>query len=187
MKSRENDIIYLFYNYPTKHWHYSKLKETLKISDPKLSKWLSKLKKDNLIQKIKEKNKMPYYIGNYSTPNYRNSKNIFALRYFHENDFLNYLGSLNAKLVIIFGSFSRGDWYFESDIDLFVYGNIDEDKIYDFSKKLNREIQLFHCENRKSFRKMSNDLIKNILLGYVVKGSLSFVEAKFDVKESRRN
>ena len=32
---------------------------------------------------------------------------------------------MNAKAVIIFGSFGRGDWHRDSDIDIFVYGNIE--------------------------------------------------------------
>ncbi len=174
--SKEQDVLKLFFNFPTKHWHFKKLKEKANLSDAKLAKWLNKFIKKNLIKKIKTKNKMPYYVGNYKSPNYQNTKKIFALREFHKSGFLNHLLSLKAKVIIIFGSLSRWDWYDESDIDLFIFGNAKGFKPVKFETKLHREIQIFHAKNKNDLNKYGNALISNIIQGEFIKGDISTLE-----------
>ena len=72
--SKEEDILELFFNEPTKHWHFSKIKDKVPIADNKISKWLKKFQKEKLIKRIKPKGKQPYYIGNHQAPEYRNRK-----------------------------------------------------------------------------------------------------------------
>jgi len=49
--------------------------------------------------------------------------------------------------VILFGSFSRGDWNKSSDIDIFIYGTIDNFDKAHFESVLKHDIQLFHYTN----------------------------------------
>ena len=171
--SKEEDIIELFFNEPTKHWHFSKIKEKVPIADNKISKWLKRFQKEKLIKRIKDKKKQPYYIGNHKAPEYRNTKKLFALNKFHQSGFLNHLVSLEkAQTVIIFGSFSRSDWYTESDIDLFIYGNADDFELYKCQIKLHNEIQLFHAENEEDLKKMGGGLLRSILTGIFIKGGM---------------
>jgi DNA-binding Lrp family transcriptional regulator len=187
MESKENIILEKFYNYPLKPWHFCEIKHEVKIADSKLSKWLNKLQKEKIITRFKTKGNRPYYKANHESPEYRNSKRLFGYKNLNDSGLLNYLSSINADLVVIFGSFARSDWHKISDIDLFVYGAVDENKIHEFSRKLKREIQLFHCKNRKSFGKIGDALIKNILLGYVIKGNLNFLEVTFHARQPKRN
>ena len=125
LESKEKEILELFFDYPTKYWHFGAIRNEINLADNKISKWLKKFQKEDLIKRIKPRNKMPYYLANHASSHFRNTKKVFALTKLHECGLLDYLTSLEeAKTVIIFGSFSRGDWYKESDIDVFIYGDV---------------------------------------------------------------
>ena len=124
---------------------------------------------------------MPYYISNYEHPSYRNRKKLFTLQQFYKTGFLNHLLSLKkAKTVIIFGSMARSDWYKESDIDLFIYGDDDDFELGKYELKLHREIQLFTAKNKRDLKKMGPGLIGNIIEGHLVKGEINFFEVKLN-------
>ena len=169
----------LFFNYPTRQWHFEALLKESKLSRAQTNTWLKKLLHQGLIKRIKPKGKMPYYISQFDSAQYLSAKKIFVLEQFHASGFLNHLLSLQqAQAVIIFGSMIRGDWYKESDIDLFVYGKADDLDLGKYWLKLNREIQFFGCENGQELKKFSPALLKNILSGYTVKGSIPNLEVK---------
>jgi len=176
IKSKENKIIKLFFNEPTKHWHFENILKQSSLSRDKANKWLKRFLEEKLIKKIKLKGKMPYYIGNHEHPSYRNKKKLYALTKFYESGFLDHLQSLKkAKTVILFGSMARSDWYSESDIDLFIYGKDDDFEIYKFQSKLKREVQLFTANSKKDLNKMGSGLLKNIIQGNLIKGNLDFL------------
>jgi predicted nucleotidyltransferase len=171
--SKENKMLELFFNEPTKHWHFENILNESSLSRDKANKWLKRFLEKKLIKKIKLKGKMPYYIGNHEHPNYRNKKKLYALTQFYESGLFNHLQSLkNAKTVILFGSMVRSDWYSESDIDLFIYGDDDDFEIGKYELKLKREIQLFNAKNKKKLRKMGMGLVQNIIQGYFIKGTI---------------
>ena len=173
MESKENSILELFFNNPTKHWHFEEIVKTAGIARSKADRWLKKFIKEELVKRIKIESQMPHYIGNYEHPHYRNSKRLFALAKLHESGLLDYLASLqNAESVILFGSFSRSDWYQESDIDLFVYGNFNEMSLGRYMTKLKREIQIFHSKDKKDLKKMGGPLLRNIMKGIIIKGTI---------------
>ena len=116
---------------------------------------------------------MPYYMGIFENPEFQNRKRLFGLKQLTDSGLLNHLSALEkAKLVIIFGSFSRYDWYDHSDIDIFIYGNDDEFEQGKYELKLDREIQLFNAKNKKDLKKMGSGLIQNMIEGFIVKGDL---------------
>ena len=173
MESKENNILELFFNQPTKHWHFEEIIKEAKIARSKAAGWLTKFIKENLIKRIKPEGKMPYYISNNEHPHYKNTKRIFALTKLHESGLLDYLASIEkAESIILFGSFSRSDWYQESDIDLFVYGNLDEMFLGKYMAKLKREIQVFNSKDKKDLKKIGGPLLRNILKGIIIKGTI---------------
>ncbi|MBS3121719.1 nucleotidyltransferase domain-containing protein [Candidatus Woesearchaeota archaeon] len=176
IKSKENNLLELFFNYPTKHWHFEEILRQSGLSRDKANKWLKRFMKEKLIKRVKKKMEMPYYTGNHEHPSYRNRKKLYALTQFYESGFLDHLQSLKkAKTVILFGSMARSDWYSESDIDVFIYGKSDEFDRYKFQSKLKREIQLFTADSKKELRKMGSGLLKNIVCGNFIKGKLDFI------------
>ncbi len=163
----------LFYNQPTKHWHFEDLLRTASLSRAQANEWLKKLLRETLIKRIKPEGKMPYYLANYEHIHYQISKRLYALTQLHESGLLDYLASLeNVKTVILFGSFSRWDWYDTSDIDLFIWGDVDKVYVGKFVPKLKRDIQIFLGKDENDLRQMGPALLKNIIGGFIIKGVL---------------
>ncbi len=176
MESKEKNIVSLFFNEPTKEWHFEEIIRAAKIARSKADKWLKQFIEEGLIKREKKQGKMPYYISNYAAPSYKNRKRVFALNNLYSSGFLNHLASLpKARTVIIFGSFARSDWYSGSDIDIFIYGETEGLKLAEYERKLNRGIQVFACNKKEDLHKFGEGLIKNIIKGNLVKGDLDFV------------
>lgn len=173
MESKEENILELFFDNPSREWHFEEVLKEAKIARSKATKWLKKFVKQQLIKRVKEKGKMPYYIGNYESPVYKNKKKIFALQKLYDSGLLNHLSSLKkAKTVIIFGSFSRSDWYKNSDIDVFIYGDPEGLNIGKFEAMLHRDIQLFIGEDKKKLKSFGPGLLRNIIKGNIIKGDI---------------
>src|SRR3989344_4899665 len=182
VKAKEEMILELVYNNPTKHWHFEEIIKKAKISRPQLNNWLKKFLKEEIIKRLKPKDRMPYYVANYENPNYQNKKRLFILNKLNDSGFLKHLLELHkAKTIILFGSLSRWDWYKDSDIDLFILGNSEGLREEEFSKKLHRNIQIFSYKNKRELEKLNQGLLKNIIEGYKIKGYLDFLEVKLNV------
>ena len=180
-QSKEDKVLELFFNEGSKQWHFEEIVKKSKLSRDKANKWLTKFTKEKIIKKIKKKGKMPYYVSEFSNAEYKNSKRIYALNKLHATGFLNHLMSLkNAKTVILFGSFARADWYQDSDIDIFIYGNDDGFNKYEYEHKLKREIHVFTAENTTELKELGESLMQNIIQGNRIKGTLDFVEVRFN-------
>ncbi len=181
MQSKQEQIINVFFENPTRQWHFEEMLKEAKIARSKATGWLKKFTKEGLIRRVKERSKMPYYISNYDSPTYKNKKKIFALNRLYESGLLNHLYSLKkARTVILFGSFSRADWYINSDIDVFIYGDPEGLKIADYELKLHRDIQLFICQDKEDLAKLGFGLIRNIIKGNLIKGDLDFIEVEIN-------
>lgn len=177
---RKENVRELFFNYPTKHWHFEELVKKSGLSRAQTNIWLKKMLKEKIIKKIKEKGKTPFYISIYNTK-YKVQKKMYALSKFEKIGFLNHLSSLkDAKTIIIFGSFSRADWHNESDIDLFIYGNSKGFEKGYYEKKLNREIQVFEYKNKKDLKKLDKSIIPHILSGINIKNNIEPFEVKIN-------
>ena len=173
MKSKENDVLELFFNHPTNQWHFKDVEHKVQIAQSKLDKWLKKLVKEKFIVRVKNKGKRPYYMGNYESSEYQQKKRIFGLNKLYESGLLNYLSSLKeAKSIILFGSFSRSDWYKESDIDVFIYGTPNKIKIGKFERNLHRDIQIFTGSKKQDLIKMGPGLLRSIIKGVLIKGDI---------------
>lgn len=179
MKSKESKVIELFFDSPTREWHFEEILAEAEITRSKAVSWLKRFKREGLIRRIKERGKMPYYISSYESPAYQNKKKIFALNQLYESGLLNHLGSLKkAKTIILFGSLARWDWYKGSDIDVFIYGNPEGLSIAKYEISLHRDIQLFICHNKEDLKKLGTGMVRNILKGEIIKGDLDFVKVK---------
>ena len=177
MQSKEENMLELFFENPTREWHFEEVLKEAKITRSKADGWLKKFAKEGLVKRIKEKSRMPYYVSNYESSSYKNRKKLFALNRFYESGFLNHLSSLQkAKTVILFGSFARSDWYKESDIDIFIYGNPEGLKLAEYEIKLHKDIQLFVCNTKKELTRFGAGLIRNIIKGNLIKGNIDFIK-----------
>jgi len=169
--NKENNVLELFFNEPTKHWHFKEIVKKAKISEERANYWLKKFIKEEIIKHIKPKGKMPYFIAQYETLQYKNKKKLYALNSMFETGLLNKLQSLkNVKTVVIFGSFARSDWSTKSDVDVFIYGDPED---FRFGTIWNgRELQVHTFKDKKEIKDIRSGLINNVVKGYFVKGSI---------------
>jgi len=170
--SKEHKVIELFFNEPSKHWHFKDIVKQAKISENRANYWLKDLRKEKIITYTKLNSKMPFYTANFDHTNYKTKKKLYALEQFYKTGFLNHLESLNANTIVIFGSFSRADWHTKSDIDLFLIGNDEKLEKGKYENILHREIQLFTFKNGNEVKNINPYLIKNIINGYFIKGQV---------------
>jgi len=178
LPSKEEWVLELFFNEPSKHWHFKDIVDTAKISEPAANKWLSKLIKEEIIQWVKPDGKMPYFQGNFRHENYRNKKRIYAMQKLYDTGLLLRLQQLkNARTIIIFGSFSRSDWNTQSDVDIFVLGAPEDLRFgtlwsgLGFQGKV-REVQVYSYKSINDVRNIHSGLMKNVVKGYFVKGNI---------------
>jgi len=181
--SKEETVLELFFNEPSKHWHFKDIVRIANLSEPSANKWLRKLLNEEIIQRIKPRRKMPYFIGNFKHENYRNKKRIYAMQKLYETGLLMKLQQLsNAKVIVIFGSFSRSDWNKQSDVDIFVLGDSEDFRFgilwsgLGFQGK-SRELQVHSYKSIKDIRNIHSGLMKNVVKGYFIKGNV------FDIAE----
>jgi len=55
MKSKKEQVLELFYNYPTKEWHFEEIVRESRLARSKVNNWLKKFIKKKLIKRIKKK------------------------------------------------------------------------------------------------------------------------------------
>lgn len=172
MQSKKDMIYELFFAYPTKEWHFEEIVRSAKIARSKADHWLKELIKEGIIKRVKEKGAQPYCIARISSPEYRNKKKLFALEKLYASGFLNHISSLEkVQTAILFGSFVRSDWYKNSDIDIFIYGDPEGLRLAPYELKLHRDIQVFICQNPEEVEKFGKGFIQNVLKGYLLKGN----------------
>ncbi|MBW2990881.1 nucleotidyltransferase domain-containing protein [Candidatus Woesearchaeota archaeon] len=178
--AKENNVLELFFNEPTKHWHFNEIVRKAGISEQRANHWLKQFVKKGLIKRVKPKEKMPYFIANYEHPVYENKKRLYGLNKMFETGLLTKLQSLKkAKTIVIFGSFARGDWNTQSDVDVFIYGDDENFGFETYWKSFGRTIQIHAFKSRRDIKKIRSGLINNVINGYFVKGSVhDIVEVK---------
>jgi len=173
--SKEDRILKLILeNSPLKEWHFEEIVKEADITKAIANKWLKKYVKEGLLKRVKEKKRFPFFMVGENNFFYYSKKRIYALEKLHKSGLIPKLLSLNnVKTIILFGSIIKGDWYKDSDIDIFMYGySNDFDKsIYEY--KLGKHIELHIFQNKKEIDEVKTGLIKNVINGYVIKGQIN--------------
>lgn len=172
--SKEERVLELILeNSPLKEWHFEDIIKNAKVTRSVANKWLIKYLQKGMIQKRKKEGRFPYFTVGNNNSSYYSLKRVYALEKLHQCGLLATLLSLKgAKTIIIFGSIARGDWYKDSDIDLFIYGGAEDFDKHLYEEKLKRRIELHLFQNKKELQEVKTGLLKNILNGYVLKGEI---------------
>ena len=172
--SKEENVLKLILeNSPLKEWHFEEIVKEAKLTKAVANKWLKKYVHAGLLNHIKQKGKFPYFTVGSNNPSYYSRKKIYALDQLYQSGLLSGLLSLKyAKTIILFGSISKGDWYKDSDIDIFVLGRIPEFDKAVYELKLGKHIELHVFNNKEEVQEIKTGLIGNVINGYVLKGQI---------------
>ena len=173
MSKEENVLELILENSPLKEWHFEEIVREAKVTKAVANKWLKKYVEEGVLHRIKEKGRFPYFTVGSNNQSYYSRKRLYALEQIYKSGLIRQLLSLKrAKTVIIFGSLIKGDWYKDSDVDLFVYGKAEAFDKNLYESKLGRNIELHIFEDKRDIAKVKTGLIKNVMNGYLVKGQI---------------
>ena len=172
--SKEKNILKLILeNSPLKEWHFGEIVKKARVTKLVANKWLKRYASDRLLRRIKEKGKFPHYTIGHNNSVYYSLKRVYALEELHKSGLIPKLLSLTtAKTIILFGSIVKGDWYKDSDIDIFIFGNISDFDKNIYELRLHKNIELHIFKSREEMKEIKTGLIKNIVNGYVLKGQI---------------
>src|SRR3989344_6014897 len=131
-----NKVIELFFEYPNKRFTIREITGKTKIPPTSVNRYLRQLKADKLITNENKANITPYF---------KFRKTYYIIDKMFTSNLIEYLESkLNPSVIILFGGIRKGEYDFESDIDLLVE-TTKEDKcdLIKFEKILGHKIELF--------------------------------------------
>jgi len=166
-------IAEVFFYEPTKPHYLLEISKKSKIAHTSVKQCLHQLKKQSLIRESIEKRgkrSYPIYHADTNSPHYKKYKQINNVLKLEESGLINYLkDKCMPKVIILFGSYSRGEDLEESDIDLFIESKKEELELKKFERQLHRKIQLHYKEN---FHDYPRELKNNIINGTILSGYL---------------
>ncbi len=160
-------LLKLFLDYPTESFRLREIARLIKISPPSVMSYLKEFEKDELIKKQIKRN-IPFYSSERDSSNFILYKKISIFFELNNTGLIDYLwDKLSPQVIILYGSFSKGESIENSDIDLFILGKEKKIEIVEFEKKLNNKVHLFFKE---TIKEIPNELKNNILNGIILKG-----------------
>lgn len=170
--SKEEDFLWAIFGHsPLRHWHFGELLNETGMSRAALNKWLKRHVKEGMLRRVKEGGRFPYFTAGPDNPMYKAKKRQFFLDKLYESGLITDILRFEAiKVAIVFGSVARGDWYMDSDIDLFVFGDAKDLDKRKYGLKLDIEVQEFG--SREELREVKTGLVNGIVNGYLIKGDI---------------
>ncbi len=173
LSKEENILKLILENSPLREWHFTEIVKEARVTKAVANKWFKRYIKFGLLKRIKEKKSFPYFTVGNNNPVYYSWKRIYALEKLNEIGLISELLSLhNAKSVIIFGSIIKGDWYKDSDVDIFVYGDVGNFDKNIYEGMLGKHIEMHIFKNKNEIEEVKTGLIKNVINGYIIKGQI---------------
>jgi len=173
-KSRiQSDLLQIFFSNPEAAFYGRELARKIGASAGNTHKMLKKLEGEGLLETT-ERGNLKFYSVNRAHPLFFELKKIIDKTVGIEYQLKVGLGSLKGlKFAFLFGSYVKGDFKADSDIDVFVVGNVDENELMKKIRKVEdvvgREVN-FHVADvgefveklrKKSFYK---DIVQNYIL-----------------------
>ena len=163
----------VFFREPTKEHYLKEISKEAKLAHTSVKTYLKKLENEAVIKKIIQKKgtrTFPIYKANINSGAYKRNKRHYNRNHHEFYGLLSYLGNkLMPKVMVLFGSYSRGEDTEESDIDIFVECQKQDIDLTQYEKALNRKVQLHF---NKNFKALPIELKNNIINGVVLWGYL---------------
>lgn len=175
--NNENKVLKILFEDSYRTYHIRLLAKLTGLNPNTIITITNKLEKQELLSKNKdpEINKININANN------ANSKFILKKKFYNINKILNsnLIEFLEQKLahptIILFGSQAKAENRTDSDIDIFIIGDIKKElDLSKFEEILGSEIQVF-IHTKKEFEKLKKtniELINNVLNGYILNGFL---------------
>ncbi len=162
-------LLSYYFNHPDCELYIREAARIIKEDPANLSKEFTKLERLGIFIATMQ-GKQKYYKLNKNYPLYNEIKNIVAKTVGIEKNLKDLVDSISGiEMCFIYGSYASGEEKIDSDIDLFIAGEIQVDllleKINNLENKIRREInyRIFSKEDFKKAIQEKNSFILNIL------------------------
>jgi len=163
----------IFFDEPTIPHYLIEISKKSRLAHTSTKKYLISLKKEGIISETiekKGKRNFPTFKANLENQSYKQQKTVHNILKIYNSGLINFLrDNCTPKVIILFGSYSRGEDTEKSDIDVFVESKKRALNFKKFEGALKRKIEI-HFNN--SFNNYPKELKNNILNGNVLYGYL---------------
>lgn len=156
-----------FLTNPTSKLRVRNIEKTLKLPLPSVIRYCKELRTEGILTTINIEN-VTFYTAERANKIYRLEKKLFNLKSIYNSGLIEYLKTeLSNPVIVVFGSFSKGEDTETSDIDLYIEtASKKEINLKKFEKILQRKIQVFRHKNIHEIKNgnLSNNIINGITL-----------------------
>lgn len=180
LKNGQGEILNLMFSNPDKRYYLAEVAKILGKESSAYQKYIEKMINDGILCDERIGN-MRFFWLNRNYQLFNEIKAIVSKTIGVEAQLKNLVEKINSiETAFIFGSFASDKFNGQSDIDLFIIGEIDKDnfieKIREFETKINRDINYNIYRKQDVIDKIAikNDFINNIFSNKVIllKGNL---------------
>ena len=165
-KNNREKVLQEFFDFPTKRFHVRELCRKTKLSTTTVTKVINDLVKEKLV--LREKTKVLHELkANLNDKKFKRAKQFNNLKEFYSSGLVDFLVKKyrHPEAIVLFGSYSRGEDWEDSDIDMVIITNRREDyDLSEFENKLKKEIQILHLKTWKISEKSKHNVINGITL-----------------------
>lgn len=166
-KYNKYKLLKIFLFAPEESFRLRELSRLVKISPPSVMAYLKEFEKERLIKSY-QKDDIPYYSSNMENEDLIFYKRLSVLYELHESGLIEYIWEKIApEAIILYGSYAKGEFTRQSDIDLFIIGKKIDINLKEFEKKLGKSLHVMFDDDVK---KIPKNLKNNLCNGIVLKG-----------------
>ena len=170
-KNIKEKIMEYFFIYPTARLRVREIERILELPVPSVIRYCKELEEDGILNKVKT-GSVSFYTSDRTNEKFLREKRSFNIRQLSEKGILQHLKiEFHNPIIVIFGSYSKGEDVENSDIDIYVETpSKKEIDLAKFEKALKRKVHLFKYKSLSEIKNpnLSNNIINGIVLnGFV--------------------
>lgn len=175
IKNGEGEILALFFKHPGKEYYFREIAKILNKKPSHYQKYLNNLVEDRILLDQRRGN-MRFFKLNKDHPIYNEIKSIISKTLGIENELKKTIDKINnLDYAFVFGSLAKGTENINSDIDLLLIGDIDQNSLISeisaLETKIAKEIN-YHIYSRQEIIKKIKDtdsFIANVFESAIIK------------------
>jgi len=162
-------LLKVFMDSPTESFRLRELGRLSNLAPLSVRNYLEEFENEGMIRKFVKRG-IPFYQAIRDNEKFILCKKISIFYELNESGLVDFLwNSLSPDAIILYGSHAKGEATEESDIDIFIIGKEREINTAEFEKKLGKRIHLMF---ERDIKKISKELLNNLINGIVLKGYL---------------
>lgn len=160
-----------YFDNPTKRLRVRELERELKAPLPSVIRYVKELINEEFLKPVKVSS-VTFYTADRNSKKFVLEKRLRNIRKVYESGLVDFLtNEYGNPVIILFGSFFKGDDIEDSDVDLFIQSSVNKKvNLERFEKLINRRVQLFIHKSIKDIK--NTNLMNNIINGFTLNGVL---------------